>query len=145
MKELTTQEKEFCRLCVIQRNKSKAYRQAGLLTEEQNPEHISQYAYNLYRKDYIQAYIRALKDKIEADDKMLEQQTIDKAQRLQDSFDVAQWFEDVTAGKILDRGEEAKLTDRIQAGRTYAQIKGLLTNKTEVSGDIVIDVVFDDE
>lgn len=143
--ELTPQQKEFCRLLALGKSKTEAYIKSGIQQEGSKRRSACACAINLLKNVNIRTYYEGLKARLQTVDDKLEKDFAEKAKEVDDGFDIGEWFKGVVTGEITVDGVAASMGERIQAGKVYAQIKGLMTNKTEVSGDIVIDVVFDDE
>jgi type II secretory ATPase GspE/PulE/Tfp pilus assembly ATPase PilB-like protein len=61
-------------------------------------------------------------------------------QNAADDIDLRVWLNDVVAGAIEDRGQQASLRDRLKAAELKARIDGMMVEKREVNGDMVIEV-----
>jgi hypothetical protein len=56
------------------------------------------------------------------------------------NVDMDEWLTAVMMGNVEDRGQPARLAERLKAAELKCKINGLMSNKTEVTGDIEIEV-----
>lgn len=56
------------------------------------------------------------------------------------AVDLKEWLNSVVAGMVEDRGQQASLRDRLKAAELKAKIDGLMIEKREMTGDMVIEV-----
>ena len=127
---------KFCQGLARGYSKGKAYKEAGL-GEGCKQSSIYVYASKLAKEQDIIKRVEEIQ--LEAREKAKE--------RAPDAFDVdlRSWLNDVVAGKIEDRGQQASLRDRLKAAELKAKIDGLMIERREVNGDMVIEVCVNGE
>lgn len=143
--ELTAQEKEFCRLLAIGKSKTAAYVDSGLLKKGGSRAGACVSAVRLLKNANIKAYYDKCKAEIASSEDKIVKTIADKEAKAAKEYDCVAFIRRVWSGEELEDGQPASMAVRLKAAETDAKIRGLMTNKTEVTGDIVIDVVFDNE
>jgi hypothetical protein len=121
----------FCQGLAKGLSKGAAYKEAGL-GEGKKQNSIYTLAGKLAQWPEVQQRVKEIQSEV------LEQARQEVP--TEEIFNYDKFLLDVIMGKITDRGEQARLSDRLQAVRIKAQIDGRMSNKTDLSGDMVINV-----
>jgi type II secretory ATPase GspE/PulE/Tfp pilus assembly ATPase PilB-like protein len=125
---------KFCQCLARGLSKGQAYKEAGL-GEGCKQSSIYVYASKLAKEPDIIARVAEIQKEAKEQAK----------QNTADDIDLRVWLNDVVAGAIEDRGQQASLRDRLKAAELKARIDGMMIEKREVNGDMVIEVCVNGE
>lgn len=122
-------KEKFCQGLARGLSKGQAYKEAGLgVGCKQSSIYV--YASKLAKE-------QAVIDRVAA----IQQEAAEKAkENAPDAVDLKEWLNSVVAGMVEDRGQQASLRDRLKAAELKAKIDGLMIEKREMTGDMVIEV-----
>lgn len=122
-------KEKFCQGLARGLSKGQAYKEAGLGVGCKQAS-IYVYASKLAKE-------QAVIDRVAA----IQKEAAEKAkENAPDAVDLKEWLNSVVAGMVEDRGQQASLRDRLKAAELLAKIQGLMIEKREVNGDMVIEV-----
>lgn len=120
---------KFCQGLARGLSKGQAYKEAGLGVGCKQAS-IYVYASKLAKEPDIIARVKEIQQEAREQAK----------QNASDDVDLRTWLNDVVAGAVEDRGQQASLRDRLKAAELKAKIDGMMIEKREMTGDMVIEV-----